>query len=170
MKKEILDVESPGYSKLTLEVKENHHQYNLIINKLKRFLHSVFFLSIWTTTTFPICHLINFPCIPLVCSLVLETALIMNPFPGQVFSLILVDQGRPRALQTMPEAVAFSSTKLILLVCFTKVESTGMSCSRGGLRRIQHFSGLQLPSEIEECLQYSVGLSSTRGILKPDML
>lgn len=33
-----LDVRSPAYSKLTLELKENRHQYILIIDQLKQFL------------------------------------------------------------------------------------------------------------------------------------
>lgn len=80
-----------------------------------------------------------------MCSLVLEIVLIMNAFSGQVFSFILVDQGRPHALRIMPKAVVFSNTKFVLLVCCTKVHSLGVSCSREGLRRIQHLYASQHP-------------------------
>lgn len=53
LKKEILDVGSPGYSKVTLEVKGNY-QYILIINIFHQFLHSGLFLSTWTIPPLPI--------------------------------------------------------------------------------------------------------------------
>lgn len=150
LKKETLDVGSPGYSKLRLEVKENLHQYILMINKLKKFLHSGLFpnyLDISSTHLLPN-SLPTLKCILPVYHLVLEIVLIKNPFSGQVSSFILADQRRPCALGITPKAVAFSNTKLVLLVCYTKLQNIGTSCSRGGVRRIQHFWVSQHPTEI----------------------